>query len=343
MQVGLVGYPGSGVTTVFGALTGRGTAALTGGRGKALLGAVKVPDHRVDALAALYQPKKTTYAEITFRDVPSGRGGIDRTVLNSMRPLDSLCQVVRAFPAPGGEDADPCAEIRGLRTETILADLEILEARVGRLRRDRSNPTELSLFERLQGQLEEERALRDLELGTEERRVLAGYGFLSMKPLLVVLNVPEEATGREPPAAVAAMARDCGLGLVPLSAPVEAEIASIEADEQPEFLASLGLAEPAGHRFIRAAYELCDLISMLTAGRDECRAWPVTRGTAAQRAAGKIHSDLERGFIRVEVTHWEDLVRLGSEAKCREAGALRVEGKRYVVRDGDVVHFRFNV
>ena len=332
------------MTTVFGALSGRGTAALSAGRGKVQLAAVKVPDPRVDALAALYRPKKTTYAEITFSDVPSSaRGGIDRAVLHSLRPFDALCQVVRAFPVAGCEDPDPNREIRGLRTETILADLEILETRVGRLRRDRSNPTELSLLERLQGQLEEERALRDLELGAEEWRVLAGYGLLSMKPLLVVLNVPEDAAGREPAAAIATLVRDTGLGLVPLSAPVEAELASLETAERPEFLASLGLAEAAGDRFIRAAYERCDLISMLTAGRDECRAWPLTRGTAAHRAAGKIHSDLERGFIRAEVIRWQDLVRLGSEAACREAGALRVEGRRYVVRDGDVIHFRFNV
>jgi hypothetical protein len=158
-----------------------------------------------------------------------------------------------------------------------------------------------------------------------------------------VLNVAEGEILAPPPEPVAAAAKGRGLGLVVLSAPVEMEIAQLPEAEQPDFVASLGLEEPARHRFIRAAFELCDLVSMLTSGPDECRAWPIPRGTPAPRAAGKIHSDIERGFIRAEVIHWRDLVELGSEARCREAGKLRIEGKDYVVQDGDVVHFRFNV
>jgi ribosome-binding ATPase YchF (GTP1/OBG family) len=325
VKIGLVGYPGAGKSSVFAALTG---LEVGHARDKAHLGVVKVPDARVDALAELFRPKKKTYAEIAFTDLAAGHGGdIDRRVLNEMRPLDALCQVVRVFPDPAGGAPDPLREIDGLETETILADLEVVEQRVARLEKDGSNPRELELLRR----------------GEEERKLIAGYAFLSQKPLLLVLNVPEEEVAAPAPEPVRLAAEERGLGLVVLSAQVEMEIAQMPDEEQPEFVASLGLREPARNRFIRAAYELTDLVSMLTAGEDECRAWPVPRGTPAPRAAGKIHSDIERGFIRAEVVCWEDLVALGSEARCREAGKLRVEGKSYVVQDGDVVHFRFNV
>jgi GTP-binding protein YchF len=342
MKIGLVGYPGSGKTTVFSALTGLEVVTGYGGS-KGHLGTVKVPDPRVDELAALYEPKKTTYAEITFTDLAGGHEGLDRSVLNQMRPLDALCQVVRVFPDAAGGEANPLAEIEGLRTETILADLEVAENRIEKLRKDRSAPGELALLERLAGELESERALRDVELGAEEARMVAGFTFLTRKPLLLVLNVLEERVEAEVPPALAEAAEENHLGLVVLSAQVEMEIAQMEPADQVDFLASIGLREPASHRFIRAAYELCDLIAMLTAGPDECRSWPIARGTPAPRAAGKIHSDIERGFIRAEVVAYEDLVALGSEAKCRDAGKLRVEGKNYLIADGDVVNFRFNV
>jgi ribosome-binding ATPase len=343
MKIGLVGYPGSGKSTVFGALTGLEVA--TGyGAGKANLGAVKVPDTRVDALAALYQPKKTTYAEITFSDLGAGKAeGLDRTALNAMRNVDALCQVLRAFPDAAGEPGDPLAELRGLETETLLADLELVEQRVAKLTKDRSNPRELALLERVQQALESEQAVRTLGLTEEESKSLAGYALLTAKPLLLVLNVAEADVAAPAPEALARAAQERGLGLVVLSAQVEMDIAQLDAAEQGDFLTSIGLAEPAVHRFIRAAFELIDLISMLTAGPDECRAWPVPRGTPAPRAAGKIHSDIERGFIRAEVIRCEDLLKHGSEAKCKDAGALRIEGKEYVIQDGDVVHFRFNV
>jgi hypothetical protein len=343
MKIGLVGYPGSGKSTVFGALTGLEVA--TGyGAGKANLGAVKVPDARVDALAALYSPKKTTYAEITFSDLGAGKAeGLDRTALNAMRNVDALCQVLRAFPDAAGEPGDPLGELRGLETETLLADLELVEQRVAKLTKDRSNPRELALLERVQQALENEQAVRTLGLSEEESKSLAGYALLTAKPLLLVLNAAEGDVAAPAPEALARAAEERGLGLIVLSAQVEMDIAQLDAAEQGEFLASIGLAEPAVHRFIRAAFELIDLISMLTSGPDECRAWPVPRGTLAPRAAGTIHSDIERGFIRAEVIRCEDLLNYGSEAKCKDAGALRIEGKDYVVQDGDVVHFRFNV
>jgi len=343
MKIGLVGYPGTGKSTVFGALTGLDVA--TGfGAGKANLGAVKVPDARVDALAKLYEPKKTTYAEITFSDLGAGKGeGLDRTALNAMRNVDALCQVLRAFPDAAGEPGNPLGELVGLETETLLADLELVEQRIAKLTKDRSNPRELALLERVQEALESEQAVRSQGLSEEEQKLLAGYALLTAKPLLLVLNVAEGDVAAPAPDALVRAAKERGLGLVVLSAGVEMDIAQLDASEQGEFLASIGLSEPAVHRFIRAAFALIDLISMLTAGPDECRAWPVPRGTLAPRAAGKIHSDIERGFIRAEVIRCEDLLSHGSEAKCKDAGALRIEGKEYVIQDGDVVHFRFNV
>jgi GTP-binding protein YchF len=344
MKIGLVGFPGSGKSTVFGALTGMAVDTGYAARSeKAHLGTVKVPDPRVAALSRLYQPKKTTYAEITFRDVGGGHEGeLDRKVLVAMREVDALCQVVRAFPDASGEVPDALREIRDLETETILADLEIAEPRAARLRKDRSDARELELVERIQAHLEEGGSLRSMELGAEELRMISGYSFLSLKPLLLVLNCREDDIS-EPVPEIDAAASERGLGLVILSAPIEMDIAQMAEDEQKEFLESLGLQESARDRFIRAAFELIDLVSMLTVGPDECRAWPVPRGTPAPRAAGKIHSDIERGFIRAEVIRYEDLIELGSEAKCREQGKLRVEGKEYVIQDGDVVNFRFNV
>jgi GTP-binding protein YchF len=345
MKIALVGFPGCGKSTVFGALTG--LAVETGyaaSRDKVNIGAVKVPDPRVDALAELYKPKKVTYAEVTFTDFGGGaEKGLDRKILNAMREVDALCQVVRAFPDAAGEAPQPLREIADLETETILADLELLERRVDRLTRDRSNPRELDLLQRIQVHLEDERPLRSFELSEEENKMIAGYALLTQKPLLLVVNVEEGSIGSAIDPEIEASARERGLGVVVLSAQVEKDIASMPEDDQIEFVTSLGLDEPARNRFIRAAYELIDLISMLTAGPDECRAWPVARGSRAVRAAGKIHSDIERGFIRAEVIDWKDLVEHGSEAKCREAGLARVEGKDYIMQDGDVVHFRFNV
>jgi hypothetical protein len=343
VKIGLVGLPGSGKSTVFGALTG--IVVETGyGAGKANLGSVKVPDPRVDAMALLYAPKKTTYAEVTFSDLGGSRGeGIDRQALNQMRSVDALCQVLRAFPDAAGDPGDPIGEQSELETETILADLEVVEQRVARLRKDRSDPSELALLERVQENLENAAPARGMSFSEEERKRLSGYALLTLKPLLLVLNVSEDAILDPPPDDLAKTAEERGLGLVVLSACIEMDIAQLDEAEQPDFVTSLGLEEPAKGRFIRAAFDLIELISMLTVGPDECRAWPVPRGTPAPRAAGKIHSDIERGFIRAEVVPWQELVELGSEAKCREAGKLRVEGRDYVIQDGDVVNFRFNV
>ncbi len=336
MKIGLVGFPGSGKTTVFNALTG--LAAGTGfqsARGKTNLGTVKVPDERVVALANLFHPKKTTFAEITFSDV-AGSGaakGLDDQTLAAMREMDALCQVVRGFPDAAGTPPSPLAEARNLEDEMNLADLIIVEKRLDRLTREKSKSAEVPLMETLKSALEAGTPLRNVDLTPDQWAMLAGFRFLTAKPLLLVLNVPESEAAAPPPAE----------GIVVLAGQVEMDIAQMPAEEQAEFVASLGLAEPAIGRFIHAAYKLLDLISFLTAGEDECRAWPIRRGLTAPKAARTIHSDIERGFIRAEVVRWEDLVHYGSEAKCREAGKLRSEGKDYVVQDGDVINFRFNV
>ena len=344
MKIGLVGLPGSGKSTVFNALTGMSVETGYGSvPGKQNLGSVKVPDERVDKLSAMYNPKKSTYAEVVFSDVGGGTQGLERAVLNTMREVDALCQVVRAFPDAAGKAASPVDEIAELEGETILADLDIVDKRITKMKKERGEPREIALLERLSAALEQETPLRRVEMDEYELKLVSGYRFLSQKPMLLVLNIPESDIGKPTPKDVIAAAESRGLGLVVLSAAVEMDIAQMPAQDQGEFLESLGLTVPAKNRFVVAAYALIDLISMLTAGPDECRAWPVARGSKAPRAAGKIHSDIERGFIRAEVIAFEDLIALGSEAKCRDAGKLRVEGKEYVVQDGDVVNFRFNV
>ncbi len=344
MKIGLVGFPGSGKSTVFNALTGlHADTGFGAARGKTNLGVVKVPDAQVDALGDIYATRRRVFAEITFSDVAAGATGgsargLDRTVLNAMREVDALCQVVRAF-----EDGKPLQEAADLEAEMILADLELVEKRLDKLKKEKGKPREEELLHRLKAQLDAEKPLRALHLADDEWAALSGYRFLSEKPLLVVANVAEEKVAEPAPPDVAEYAHDRGLGLAVLSAKVEQDIAQMSPDEQKEFVAALGLAEPARLRFIHEAFKLLDLIRFLTAGEDECRAWPIRRGTTAHKAAGKIHSDIERGFIRAEVIRVEDLLALKSEAKCREAGKLKLEGKEYVVQDGDVINFRFNV
>jgi hypothetical protein len=346
MKVGLVGFAGSGKTTVFNTMTGLDVP--TGYGGELRLGTVKVPDARIDALSRIFSPKKTIYAEIVFCDVPGEHGadhkGLSRKALQQIRDQEVLCLVLRDFPNPALEgEPDPAADLEAFHTECVLADLEIVERRLDRAKKDKPDALEIAAFELMKSTLEQEIPIRALPATALKREYLRGYGLLTDRPLLVALNRAEgHAAAPMPDGLTARLAELHAAGLV-LSASVEAEIARMDPADRPAFLEDLGLGEPALTRFIQTAYGLLDLISFFTVGEDEVRAWPIRRGTKARQAAGRIHSDLERGFIRAEVMPYAVFTEYGSEAGVRDAGKLQVEGKDYVVADGDILSIRFNV
>ena len=346
MKIGLVGFAGSGKTTVFNTLTGLDVPTAFGGEIK--LGTVRVPDERIDALSRIFKPKKTTYAEIVFCDIPGEHGaerkGLSRKSLQQIAAQEVLCLVVRAFDNPALDTPpDALGDLNAFHTECILADLEAVERRLDRAKKDKPGALELAAFELMKTTLEDEKPLRSLAPNVLEREHLKGYTLLSDRPLMVVVN-RGEAEAAEPlsPELRDRLAAIDAAGVV-LSASVEAEIAKMDPADQAAFLADLGLNESALARFIRTAYGLLDLISFFTVGEDEVRAWPIRRGTKARPAAGKIHSDLERGFIRAEVTPYDAFMKYGSEHAARDAGKHMVEGKDYVVHDGDIMHIRFAV
>ena len=320
----------------------------TGFGGDVHIGTVKVPDERIDRLSRIFKPKKTTYAEIVFSDIPGEHGaeskGLSRKALDRIREQDVLCLVLRDFSNPALErSADAAGDLDAFLTECILADLGIVERRIDRARKEKADPLEVAMFDRMKVTLEQELPIRALSPQVLNREPLRGYALLTDRPLLVALNRSEEAAASPlPPAISRILERQHAAGIV-LSASIEAEIATMSKDDQAAFLADYGLTESALTRFIRAAYELLDLISFFTVGEDEVRAWPIRKGTHAKQAAGRIHSDLERGFIRTEVMPYEQFIKHGSEHALREAGALKVEGKDYVVADGDILSVRFNV
>jgi GTP-binding protein YchF len=343
MKIGIVGFAGSGKTTIFNALTGLNVE--TGyGSGKVNLGTIKVPDARVDRLAELDNPKKLTYAEITFADVPGSRtaGALDSETIGRLREMDALVLVIRGFDDGTGA-IDPEGELSGFEDELIIADMQVAEKRVERLKKDRSDPKQLGTLERCLDHLSEGGPLRTLTLSEEERVSLSGFAFVSLKPLLLVLSVPEEDAAKAASEGLDKLAQEKGLEVLPLCGAIESEIAALDPEDQQEFLADLGLSEPASVRFVQTAFRMLKLISFLTHGPDECRAWPIPEGSTAVKAAAAIHSDIARGFIRAEVVAFADLDRLGNEAACKKEGKFRVEGKDYIVQDGDICHFRFNV
>ena len=345
MKVGICGYPRAGKSTVFKALApGAGVA-----RGGVAYGNIKVPDGRVDRLALLFKPRKKIYAEITFVDVGGGgradTGAFPAEVVQQMRNVDVLAHVVRGFANPMVEtEPDPIRDEALFGDELTLIDLQVLERRQARFAKEGRKGNDVAVNDRCVAQLESGKPLRALGLSAEELSTLMGIQLLSLKPLITLYNLSEHAWNdaaharlretREPGDNQLSMAL-CGA--------IEAEVASLDPAEQAEFLKGLGLGEPARDAFVRAAYSLLDLISFLTAGPDECRAWLIRRCTPARKAAGKVHSDIERGFIRAEVYRLDDLEVAGSEAALKSAGKIRLEGKDYVVQDGDVVNFRFNV
>jgi hypothetical protein len=348
MKVGLVGFARAGKTTIFNALTG--LSAEVGSfekKREAAIAVVKVPDPRIDALAEIVHPERKKYAEVTFLDFPppeERKAGLETEALVQMREAEALAQVVRAFDDPlSSTSTDPLRELREFHTELILADMAVIEKRLERLKKEKGKERERELLEKCQKILEDEKPLRHVSFPPEEQLMLSGFAFLSQKPLLVVYNVAEDTLKEPLPAHVAEYTKSENLLVIPICGKVEMDIAQLEEEERGAFLADLGLQGSAKDRFIQYTYALLNLMSFFTAGPMEARAWTITRGTTAVKAAGKIHSDIERGFIRAEVIAYEDYIRYRGEAGCREAGKMRLEGKEYVMQDGDVVHFRFKV
>lgn len=357
MEFGILGLELSGKSTLFSLLTG-GHPQAARGRREARVGVAHVPDPRLEALAAVFKPKKVTPATVQFVDVPSiSRAGSQALNLPELRVVDGLAVVLRAFaadevPHPEGS-VDPARDLELIETELLLADLRVAEARLDRIGKDlvkRKSP-ELELehraVERCLRRLEDGVPLRDLELSADEEKVLKGFTFLSRKPMLVILNVGENDIGDlEGAVRGFGLERLLGRPRVAISvvcATLEQEISKLQPEDQAAFLADLHLPDRALDRLLTAAFRLLGLISFRTAGEDECRAWPILEGTTAARAAGTVHSDFERGFIRAEVVDWRELVDAGSYSACRNRGTLRLEGRDYVVREDDVIVFRFNV
>jgi ribosome-binding ATPase len=358
MKLGLVGLPRSGKTALFNLLTGSSvpTSSFGGPRGETHLGVARVPDERVDRLSALFKPRKTTYASFEVVDLAGiAKGERQGLETQEFRDADGLLHVVRAFPDPvaGGPPA-PASDIADVETELILADLEVVERRLERLdislrkRRAESEAREQALLRRLKEALEAETPLRAMTLPPDEEKTARGFTFLSAKPILHCVNLDEKAVadgGRVVERfGLEAFTGRPRLRIGWVSAVIEADVARLDGDEQRAFLADLGLEEPAIRRLLADCYALLGLISFFTVGEDEVRAWPVPAGTRAQDAAGTVHSDMARGFIRAEVVNWRDLVAAsGSFPDLRARGVLRLEGKDYIVQDGEICHFRFNV
>jgi ribosome-binding ATPase len=344
MKVGLIGHRSAGKTTIFNMLTGlQAQVGGFGGKEEIHLGVIKVPDARIDKLSQIFKPKKTTYAEIRFTDFPPSEGEenlkSNQALVMQMREVDAITLVLRDFDS----GARPLKDLTDLLTEMILADLAVVENRRSRLKKEKARPQEEALLERCTQALENEESLRTVSFSADEESLASGFGFLSRKPLLVIFNQSEEKAGQALDAIYQDELKRRGLHGLALAGKVEMEIAQLEESDRAAFLKEIGIAEPARARFIRASYALLDLLSFFTAGEDEVRAWTITKGTVAKKAAGKIHSDIERGFIRAEVMAYDDFIVYGSEAKCKEAGKLRLEGKEYVVKDADIIHFRFAV
>jgi ribosome-binding ATPase len=347
MKTAIIGLPMTGKTSLFTILTGVHQETKIGSTA-ARTGVAKVPDPRLDALARLFEPNKVTYATVEYLDVPSiSKENLrDPSYLASLRVVDAFAQVLRLF----GDDPNPVGDVDDIETELILSDLVVIEKRLERLDKDRKkikNPEldrEFDLLSKCKATLEENKPLRILELDADDSKRIRGFQFLSQKPVLYVLNLGEEDASklrdrereyREGPLAGrknTAVAAVCGK--------IEAELSELPREEQQDYLASYGLTESGLERLISATYSLLGLMSFLTAGEDECRAWTIPLNSTAPKAAGAIHSDFEKKFIRAEVVNWKNLTDLNGYAGVREKGLLRLEGKEYIVKDGDVLVIR---
>ena len=361
MEISIVGLPLAGKTTVFNALTGSNeqVAAYSGGRYQVHPAIVEVPDPRVDVLSRMYKPRKTTRAKIQFNDISgmskgqAQSGDLDAQLLVTISNSDALLEVMRAFrndEVPHPDDrVDPAADLASLRVELILADLGTVERRIERIHaklRKTSNKdkplqeAELALMERFARTLENEMPIGDLDLSEEEKRAIRGFCFLTAKPAMVVANLGEDD---DPGMDLSWANHHKQTAALALKGALEMEISQLPPDETELFLESYGIEEPSLNVMVRECYQLLGLMSFFTVGEDEVRAWTVNRDATAVEAAAAIHTDLARGFIRAEVISYQDMIACGSLAEARRQGKVHLQGKDYIVQDGDILNIRFNV
>ncbi len=354
MEIGIIGLPKSGKTTLFHALTKKGGETKTAMN----IGVAKVPDPRLQRLEEIFKPKRTIPVEVRYVDAAPKGFTRDGVVASELSPADALIQVIRAFeddrvPHPEGS-IDPERGLSTLNLELAFSDLAIIEHRLGRievaLKGARQEERELihrekALLERIKDELEHDTPLREQTLSEEEMRIIESYQFLTAKPQLIVLNIGEDRLGDADSLEEEWRARYSRprLEVAVLSAEIEEELAELSEEDAGEFRSAMGLGGTGSERIIRLSYSLLGLISFFTVVSQEVKAWTIHKGTTAPRAAGKVHSDMERGFIRAEVIQFDDLVKCGSIAEGRKRGLLRSEGKNYTVQDGDIITFLFNI
>ena len=358
MKIGLFGFPLVGKTTLFNLLTGAhvDTPRFGSGRTDPNVGVARVPDPRLRRLSGMFSPKKTTPATFDYVDIVGLQKGdaAGSLSLAVLKPMDALAHVVRAFPddaiAHAEGSLDPARDVETMEMELILADLDSANRRIEKLRgsiQKTNRPEEkkeLAALEKIRPQLEAGHPVRSLEIPPDDEKLLRGFAFYTGKPLLIVVNLGEAEAAHVQDAAahfkLQQIAARPGVTVAAMSGKIEAEVAALSEEDAAAFRTELGIQEPALDRVLRSSYDLLGLISFYTVGEDECRAWPIRKGTTAARAAGTIHSDLEKGFIRAEVTAYDHLIACGSLNAAKEKGQLRLEGKEYVVADGDIVHIR---
>ena len=362
MKIGLVGLNQTGKTSLFDMLTGKESASIAGGgKGAPNVGTGFVPDERIDYLSGLYKPKKTTYARIELTDIAgfsASAGGVKSGAarfLNDVRPCDALVHVLRAFDSDAVihdlGSIDPARDLESVETEMMFADLEMIERRIARINAGKKitkeHQAEIELLQRCFAKLEDGGSIKDIEFSESESLAIRGYSFLTLKPRLAVVNMDEEQWTKSKSwpmqEALQTLCSSLGVPFIELCVATELEITRLPEDDRQPFMEELGIAHPGIDTLAKAAYALLGLISFMTVGGDEVRAWTIEDGTAARAAAGKIHTDIERGFIRAEVVKYDDLFSLGSMVKVKEKGLFKLEGKEYVVADGDIINFRFNI